>query len=145
MAFNLNQFSLTNKAGKTMNVNPDTISVRVSKDAAASLIAGDAVVPVASEVGAAPVVDKAALGNLILGVVLENPRQASFAARGMCEIGLKGTIVTMVAGTALNRGDVYYIPSTGYVAGTSGVRIGVSLDVATAAGDIVRVQIDPKA
>jgi len=144
MAFNLNQFGLTEKAGKTMNVNPETIAVRVSKDASAALVAGDAVSLVAAEVASNPPVDKAALGALIFGVVLDNPRQASFAAKSVTEIGLAGTIVTMVAGTPFNRGDVYYKPTTGFIEGTSGVRIGISLDIASAAGDIVRVRISPK-
>ena len=146
MAYNMNQFGLINQAGETMNVNADTIAARVSKDAAASLVPGDFVSFVAAEVGDAPVIDKAALGAIVAGVVLNNPKQASFAAKAMVEIGLPGTIVTVVAGTSFNRGvDVYYVPTTGYTQGTTGVRVGIALDIASATGDIVRVLVNPKA
>ncbi len=144
-SFNLNQFGLTDKAGKTMNVNPNTIAARVSKDIAAALNPGDGVKFVTTEVGAAPVVTIIAAGDYVDGIVLDNPRQASFAAKQMVEIGMPGTIVTMTAGAAFNRGDVYYDPATGYVCGTSGtIRHGRSLDIASAVGDIVRVEIKSK-
>lgn len=145
MAYNMNQFGLTDQAGQTMNVNPDTIAARVSKDEATALVAGDFVKLVAAEVGDAPVITKVALGDLADGVVLLNPKQASFAAKAMVEIGLPGTIVKCASTTASSRGDVYYIPTTGYIAATTGVRVGRQLDIASAAGDIVRVLVSPKA
>ena len=144
MSFKLNQFELSDKPGKTMNVNPTTITGRVSKDASAALVPGDVVKQVAAEVGGAPVFTKIATGDLGDGVVLDNPRQPSFAAKQMVEVGLEETIVTMVAGSAFNRGDVYYNAEDGFVYGTTGTRNGVSLDIATAAGDIVRVKFSPK-
>ena len=59
---------------------------------------------------------------------------------------MEGSIVGMVASTAIQRGvDVAYNPTTNTVATTSGPRIGRTIDIATANGDIVRVLIAPKA
>lgn len=144
MSFQMNQFEMSDKAGKTMNINPDTITCRVSSDEATALVPGDVIKFVSDEVGGAPVITKISAGELGDGVILDNPRQPSFAAKQMVEVGLTGTIVTMTAGTAFNRGDVAYNPSTGYVSGTTGTRNGVAMDISLATGDIVRVLFSPK-
>ena len=145
MSIYMNQFKQSNLPGITMNVNPDTIEAKVYASESEGLVPGDVIKFVAAEAGDVPVITKISTGELGDGVVLFNARQASFSAGDICEIGLPGTIVTMVAGTAFNRGDVYYNASTGYVSGTSGLRNGKSLDIASAAGDIVRVLVAPLA
>ena len=147
MAYNMNQFGLTDQPGQTMSVNPDTLAVKVTKDLAAAsyYVPGDVVKVVAAEAGDAIPVVKITTGDVGLGVVLSNPKKSKFFANDMVEIGLNGTIVTMVAGTDFNRGPVAYNASTGKIAATTGVKIGDALDIASAAGDIVRVRINTSA
>lgn len=146
-AFQMNQFGLKNQPGETMNVNPATISVKVTKDLGASsyYYPGDVVDVVAAEAGDAIAVSKISLGSAGLGVILSNAKKGIFSANDMVEIGLRGTIVTMKAATTANRGAVSYIPATGYVAATSGTRIGWMLDICNEVGGLVRVLVDPLA
>jgi hypothetical protein len=144
MTFNMTQFAMTNRAGETMNPNPDTIQGMISKDQTGTLQPGDCVKLVAAETGALPVFEKVALGDVADGVILASTKKSAVVAKDIVDIGLKGTIVSMAAGTAFNRGDVYYIPTTGYISSTTGVRIGRSLQIATDTDDIVWVHFDPK-
>lgn len=145
MTFNMTQFGITNRAGETMNPNPDTIQGFISKDQAGTLQPGDCVIMVASETCELPVFKKVSLGEIADGVILASTKKSAIVAKDIVDIGLKGTIVSMAAGTAFNRGDVYYIPSTGYIASTTGVRIGRALQIATDTDDIVWVHFDPHA
>ena len=127
-----------------MNPNTSVISAKISKDMASYMVAGDGVNLVAAEVGDLPVVTKMSTGDVAFGVVLFNQQKAKRVALDVVEIGHKGAIVTMVAATAISRGDkVAYSSSTGYVSTTSGTKIGQALDIASATGDIIRVFIDP--
>jgi hypothetical protein len=145
MAFQMNQFKLTDIAGEVMNVNPSTISVRISKDFATTLKAGDVVKLVASEAGDAPVVTEAASGDAGFGVILFNAKKATYAAYDMVEIALAGSIVGMVASTGMNRAQLVSWNSVSHkIQSTSGNYIGYTLDIASASGDIVRVFVQPK-
>lgn len=145
MSFQLNQFKLTDNVGEVMNVNPSTISVRMSKDMVGTVKAGDVVKLVASEVGDLPVVTKAVSGDSGLGVVLFNAKKPTYAAYDVTEIALASSIITMTAGTALNRAQLVSWNSVSLsLQATSGNYIGFLLDVASATGDIVRVFVQPK-
>jgi hypothetical protein len=146
MAMQLNQFKLANMAGQTMNPNDITISARVTSTESGSYVAGQTVKLVASEVGDAPVVVATVQSDVPFGVVLQNPKKGKYAAYDMVEIALAGSIVTMVAGMALGRGKkVYAAATTGYISSTTLANVGITLDVASAAGDIVRVFVNPAA
>jgi hypothetical protein len=144
MAMQLNQFKLANYAGQTMNANDVTISVRVTSTESGSYIPGQTVKLVTSEVGDCPVVVATVQADVPLGVVLQNPKKNRFYAYDMVEIAMAGSIVTMTAGMALGRGvKVYAAPTTGYISSTTLANVGLTLDVASAIGDIVRVFVNP--
>jgi hypothetical protein len=150
-SLNMTQFQLTEIFGKVMNVNPNTISARVvstSAPAAGYLQAGDFVTFHPTEVGNAPVVQPAVSGALIDGVIIYNAKSNQYNALDMMEIALSGSIITCQSGGAFNRGvPLNYVPGT--VAGqlgsvfstTSANGVGESLDISTAAGQVVRVKV----
>lgn len=145
MSFQLNQFKLSNIEGEVMNVNPSTIDVKLSKDMVGTVKAGSTVKLVASEVGDLPVVDKAVSGDSGFGVVLFNAKKATYAANDVTEIAIVGSIISMVAGTALNRAQLVSWNSVSLsLQATSGNYLGYLIDVASATGDIVRVVLQPK-
>lgn len=146
MSFQLNQFGLTDHAGEKMNPSGLVISARVSADIGSGLYleGGQAAKFVAAEVGDLPVITKISAGEAGDGVVLFNMQKSKRYANERVELAMVGSIVGMVASTAMNRNTkVAYNPSTGYVASTTGTRIGTTIDIASATGDIVRVLINP--
>ena len=144
MSFQLSQFKLSDHAGEKMNPAGLVIGARISADQASYLEAGFAVKFVAAEAGDAPVIDEIGAGEGGDGVILFNMQKSKRYANEMVEVAMIGSIVTMVAATAINRGvDVAYDPSTGKVSGTTGAKIGKTLDIASADGDIVRVLVNP--
>lgn len=145
MSFQLNQFKLSNMPGEVMNVNANTIAVKLLSTLSGTVKAGDVVKLHATEVGDLPVVDKAVSGDSGIGVVLFNAKKATWAANDVIEVALGGSIITMVASTNFNRAQlVSWNSVSGQVQSTSGNYIGFAMDIATATGDIVRVFVAPK-
>ena len=148
MSFQMDQFKLSDQAGNRMNPNGQAIEVKISKDlsSATPFEAGYAAKFHATEVGDLPVITPIAAGESGHGVVLFNMQKSKRYAGERVTFAMEGSIVGMVASTAIQRGvDVAYNPTTNTVATTSGPRIGRTIDIATANGDIVRVLIAPKA
>lgn len=143
--FQLNQFKLSNIAGEVMNVNPSTIAVRLASTYTPAGKAGDVVKLSAAEAGDAPVVVPAVSGDSGIGVILFNAKKATYAANDMAEIALANSIITMVASTGMNRSVlVAWNSVSGQVQSTTGNYVGITLDIASATGDIIRVLLQPK-
>lgn len=147
--YNMNQFKLTDVVGVTMNPTPNTLQCQVDALYTGTLIAGDAVVLGAS-VSATPTVVKQGFltGNKIgLGVVLYNAKIDAYTARMMVSVGLIGTIVSVLSGGSVNRGDIvgYNAASGQYgsLTGSSESGIGTALDIGTTAGTVIRILIQP--
>lgn len=151
MVFSLNQFKLTNQLGEAMNVNPSTISVRISNDFAGTAALGTAIQAgyglkfVASETGDLPVMTEAASADQVDAVVLFNAKNASYEAKDVVEVALVGSIVTMQANSAMNRRQLVSWNNVSHkIQATSTNYLGYTLDIASADGDIVRVLVQPK-
>lgn len=146
MAFQLNQFKLTNQIGEVMNPAVNVIAIRLSSTYSGTAKAGDVVKFNATEDGDLPVVNAAVSGDAGQGVILFNAKKATYAALDVTEIALDGSIVTMAAATALPRRQlVSWNSVSGYVQATATNQnyIGITIDEAAATGDIVRVLIRP--
>lgn len=142
MSFQLNQFQLTNQAGETMSPSTAVIAVRMSSTMTGTVAAGDVVKYNPTEDGQVPVVDKAVSGDAGNAVILFNAKKATYAALDITEAAIDGNIVTMVAGTGMNRGQlVSWNSLTGKIQATVNTSnyIGTTLDEAVVTGDIVRV------
>jgi hypothetical protein len=146
----MDQFGLTDQAGVKMNPNGQAIEVKVSKDLSSStpFEGGYAAKFHATEVGDLPVITPiSSVSDPSIGVVLLNMQKSKRYANERVEFALEGSIVSMVAATAFNRGvAVSYDPSSNKISGTTAAPwLGRALDIASATGDIVRVLINPKA
>ena len=147
MAFQLNQFRISNQVGETMNPNEGTLAFRLSSTYTPAGKAGDVVQFAPTETGDLPVVSPALQGGSNMGVILFNAKKATYAALDVTEFGIVGSIVTMAAAGALNRGQlVSWDPTRGQIQATASTNnyLGFTLDIAVNAGDIVRVKLSPK-
>ena len=147
MAFQLNQFRITNQVGEVMNPNVATLAFRLSSTYSVAAKAGDVVKFAPTEVGDLPVVTPVLEGDSGIAVLLFNAKKATYAALDVTEFGASGSIVTMAAATALNRGQlVSFNQLSKQVQATASTNnyIGYTLDIASVTGDIVRVHISPK-
>lgn len=150
-SLNMTQFGLTDQAGRVMNINPDTISVRVvstSNPVSGYLQAGDFVMYHPTEAGNSPVVQQGVSGGKADGVVIFNQKKNQYNALDMLEMAFAGSIITVIAGAAFSRKALLnYVPGTaagvtGYVySTTSAIAVAEALDIASAIGDVVRVRI----
>ncbi len=143
MAFNLNQFKLTNNVGEVMNPAANVIQATVLSSLSASsyYIAGQ-VVAFGTGTNDMPTVRLVTTGCGI-GVIVFNAKKDKYYANDICGIALNGTIITMLAASAIMRGDtVAHGTTAGYINTiTTGNGIGKALDIAVAANDIIRVLI----
>ena len=142
---------MLNIAGQVMDVNPNTISAQIvstSAPASSYLQAGDFVIFHPTETSQAVRVAQCPSGAECDGVIIFNAKKNQYVAYNDCEIALPGSIITVQAGAAFNRGALLnYVPGT--VAGqlgsvfstTASNNVAESLDIATAAGQIVRVKV----
>lgn len=145
MAFQLNQFKLTNMVGELMNPGANTLAVRLISTLSGTVKAGDVLKLAATEAGDAPVMDKAVSGDSGHAVVLFQAKKATFAANEMIEVTFAGGIVSMAANGTINRGSlVSWNSVSGLLQSTTTNYIGYALDVASASGDIIRVFVQPK-
>ena len=141
MAFNLNQFKLTNNVGEVMNPAANVIQAQVLPTlATASYYVAGAVVAFGTASGDTPIVRAISTGCGI-GVIVFNAKKNTYYANDIVGLALDGTIITMQAASAIMRGDVVAYGSTGVGTITSGYGIGIALDIATYSTDIIRVMI----
>ena len=145
MAFQFNQFKLTNNVGELMNSNSCAISVRLASGFVGILKAGD-VVKFNSDTGDLPVVTQALSGDSGNGVIIFNAKKATYAANDVFEIALSGSIISMAAATGISARATLcaYNSVSGYVQSTSGNYLGYNLDIASVTGDIIRIFVQPK-
>lgn len=144
MALDLNQFTIEPQAGDMVYApNRPQLSVKVAADEATALIPGRAV-KIASTDRDMLKVTAAAVTEMPYGVVLRNERQTQFGANEVCTIARDGDIVWLPAKAAITVGAKLQFTVDGEVAATATATnfyLGVALTPATAAGDLVQVEI----
>jgi hypothetical protein len=115
-----------------LNMSNMTVSAQVWISSGSTLYAGSCV-KLKDVAGAAIIIDKAAATDSIIGVVILNPRKASFVAGDMVEIALFGSAIYMEASGAVSRGALVEQVASGDKAAASGgsnTIIGIALDKA---------------
>ena len=144
MAMNLNQFKITNRAGLVMNPAANVIQCQVLPTlATTSYLSAGQVVAFGTDSGSTPIVRAVAnAGGCGIGIIVYNMKTDKYYARYICGVALDGSIITCNADVAMTRGNIVGWGSGGVrpIANTS-FGIGITLDNATAANDIVRVLI----
>ena len=148
MAFNLTQFKLTNIQGLCMNPAANVIQCVVLPSlATTSYYSAGLVVSFGSTtVSGAPVIQAATSGTGGMGIIVFNAKTDKFYANDVVGVALDGTIINVVAGAPILRGQVVAYGSTttnipNVTGCSSGIGIGIALDIASAANDIIRVLV----
>lgn len=155
MSQNMNQFNQSAEVGELdlqTNPNPATITCKfkdVSATADTTLIPGEGAKLIdlgGSDIIGPPIVDERALvGDPIFGVKVFSTKKNAAVDGEMVQIAGKGAVMFMNAGAAIVRGaEVQLVLATpgNVVTYASGSKLGICLDKATAADQIVRVLID---
>ena len=146
LSYQMNVFAPTEevKGRRVLPANTDSISGIVDDAQSDPLLPGDPVKIVATTQGL-PHFAKAAVGDVITGFVEWNVIRPSYKAKEICQISMTGNVMYMEANGAVNAGvkvnivDLTHV-TVGAVAG-SGSAIGLALEAATAAGQLIRVKI----
>lgn len=150
---NMNQFRQTATVGMLdlqTNPNPAVMTVRHNSEATSTnrIVPGEGVKLVdlgADDPGGVPFVDKRALdADGIKGVQILNPKTNSVAPGEVMEIAGQGAVIFMEASAAIAREALValVIATAGQVVTrTTEEILGLALDKAFAAGDLIRVEI----
>ena len=148
-----NQWGMTPEAGEldlSLGLN-NSMAVLVDPSAADSvrLSAGETVqlidLGTGDYSGVNPVVGKrAAVEDPVFGIVVKSKKTFAFGPKDIVDVALEGSVLRLKASAAINRGVTVYadLANAGQVTGAaSGPGLGISLDKAGAAGDLVRVLV----
>ena len=146
VSFQMNKFAPTEeiKGRRVLPANTESISGIVDASQADALLPGDPVKIVATSQGL-PHFAKAGVGDVVAGFVEWNVIRPSYAAGKICQISMAGNVMYMEAGAAIQAGAFVNVTNlttvvVGAVAG-SGSKLGIALEAATAAGQLIRVKI----
>ena len=142
---NMNQFTQTAIKGRlSHNPAPNVISCQITTASSNTFYGGTAVKLIAGTANTI-LIEKSAATEAIFGFVIFNPKKPSGNTAGQTvEVALPGSIMEMESSAAINRGQLVEQVATGdKVAAYAGVNttVGVALDTATAANQLVRVLI----
>lgn len=146
---NPNQFIPTPYVGMLdQRFNYNTKSVQIDSSQATVLYSGSAVKVVSgSGAGVPKVIACAANSDEVFGFINWQLKDVSYAAGQPVEISQKGNVLYLYATTAIATGqqvtlDLTTVGGVGAAVGSSGANIiGFSLDQATAAGQLVRIEL----
>ena len=146
LSYQMNVFAPTEviKGQRVLPANADSISGIVDESQAEPLLPGDPVKIVATTQGL-PHFAKAGVGDLIVGFVEWNVIRPSFAAGKICQISMGGNVMYMEAAGSVQAGVAVNVSNltTCVVAAAAGAgsKIGIALEAANAAGQLIRVRI----
>lgn len=151
---NMNQFSQTPILGAVdLNPSPDVVSAQILPSSSATAIqVGSAVKLVTGTSGAILVdVQTGPTDATVFGVIPYNERKNLYKAGDLIEVARGGTYMYMLSGAAVVRGTKVSITAATTTADptvatdtTSGhFVVGTAVDEATAAGQLIRVAINP--
>ena len=146
LSYQMNVFAPTEevKGRRVLPANTDSISGIVDASQADALLPGDPVKIVATTQGL-PHFAKAGVGDVIAGFVEWNVIRPSYPAGKICQISMTGNVMYMEAAGAVEAGALVNITNWSTVvvgaAAGSGSKIGLALEAATAAGQLIRVKI----
>ena len=130
LAFNFNT--------KSAIIDPESVATGLQVGQAMKLVAG-----------AVPglLVDQAAAGDKAFGVIIASLKKNVYKAGQAVEIACRGNVLYLEASAAISRGALVENDPTGPTVKTksAGAVLGIALDQASGAGDLIRVEIDPAA
>ena len=146
LSYQMNVFAPTEevKGRRVLPANTDSMSGIVDASQADALLPGDPVKIVATTEGL-PHFAKAGVGDVIAGFVEWNVIRPSYPAGKICQISMTGNVMYMEAAGAVAAGALVNVTDlTTVVVGAAagaGSKVGLALEAATAAGQLIRVKI----
>jgi len=148
-----NQFGMTAEAGEldlSLGLN-HSMAVLIDPSAAETMTVSPGETVMLKDLGAAdiaginPVITpRTADTDAIFGIMVKSKKTFKFGPKDIIDVALEGSVMRLTASGAISRGATVYadLDHAGQVQGTeSGPGIGICLDKANAAGDLVRVLI----
>ena len=157
MAQNLNQFNQTAVVGELdlqTNPNPASFTMKFhdeSDTAATTLLPGEGVKLIdlggSDTIGVLPLVDeRAAVTDALFGVKIFSTKKNAAVSGEIVQIAGKGAVMFLNSGAAIARGDsvslVIGTPGNVITNVSTGEILGIALDKAVGANEIIRVLID---
>lgn len=147
MALQLNDLAITPRVGAYVympNV-PQPHNCVVSANQSTALKAGDIVTIDTTVTNThCPVIKKAAVTDVIFGVIPSDARKNSYVAGEKTAVAVEGSYIYFVAAGAITQGADLYFDATGKVTATATAGnsiVGVANTSATAAGEFVQVKL----
>lgn len=141
----INQFALSQVQGALdLQIHSSVISCTVDAAETTQLVAGQAVKRASTAGGTPKVLACTAATDNVFGFVVRNLKDISRGAGEALEIAKAGSYMYMTAGASIAAEDyVEIVFATNKVIKSAGVNpiVGKALDVASADGDLIRVQI----
>lgn len=142
-----NQFNQSAEKGYLdLRFNPSVISCQIDATEAGSLLPGQAVTLVDSAGGIPKVIAATADTDNIFGFIVSDLKSKSFKAEDRCEIVFhRGSIMYMQSSAAIARGAKVMPVITGQKVATATAgktAVGIAIDKATGADQIIRVLVD---
>lgn len=146
-ALQLNDLQITPRDGAYVympNV-PQPHNVIVSSNQATALKAGDIVTLDTSVTNThCPVIKKAAVNDVIFGVIPYDVRKNSYSALEKCQVAVEGSYIYKTAAGAIVQGAKLYFDSNGQVTSTAtggNSIVGIANTSAVAKDDFVQVKL----
>ena len=132
-----------------MNTGANVIQAQVLPTlATASYYSAGLVVSFCTATGDMPMVQSVSVGSTNgIGIIVSNEKTNKYYANNIVGVALDGTIISVSAGAPIMRNQVVGYGSTTaaglpqVTAMGSGNGIGIAIDIAAAAGDIIRVMV----
>ena len=148
---NPNQFGLTPVLGQPdLKVQPNAYFATINPDSVFTDFQVGTVVKLSPGASPAILVDSAANGETPEGVIVYNAKKNTYVAGDTVQVYAVGSVLYLQASEAIPRGSQVGFDNNGgtpyiTVKGGGEAVIGIALDQAAAADDLIRVRIQPAA
>lgn len=123
---------------KSVMIDPESVATKLQVGQALKLVAGATPMILADEAGST---------DVPYGVIHAVNKKNVYTAGQVVEIACKGNVLYLEAAAAITRNAVVEnVPGGPTVQPkASGARLGIALDQASGAGELIRIEIDPGA
>jgi hypothetical protein len=147
---NQNQFKPTQVLGQLdLSINTNVKSVRIDPASVATVLTAGQAFKLVDTAGGVPIVDVAAITEKAYGICIHSSRKDTFVAGDYIDLACFGSVIYLEASAAIARGarvqNTVAGPTVALCVPGTNAQVGVVLDKATAAGQLVRVEVYPLA
>jgi len=145
---NQNQFKPTQLLGQQdLTVNNNIITCRIYASSVATVLTAGQAMKLVDQAGGVPVVDVAAITDLPFGVIVHNTRKDTYVAGDYVDVAAEGSYIYLETSAAIARDASVQNAVAGPLIATqtsTNSTLGIAVDKATAANQLIRIKIAPK-